>query len=69
MSRNSKGLRDMRGGLLPFNGKAFVRDNSCAICEQQLVKVGRCHMCHHCGAVYVVQDNGLLNYLGKRDGC
>lgn len=39
----------------------------CALCEHILVKISdHIVICKDCHAVYVVQENGLLDYIGRR---
>ena len=65
MTRNSEGIKTMFGGHGRWNEPALPPDNSCALCQEQLQRIGKTALCLVCRAVYVMQENGLWNYLGK----
>ena len=61
---NSEGLKMMYGGAGSWNFPP-LQIGVCALCQEKLRVIGKTHMCTACRAVYIKQDNGLLNYLGK----
>jgi hypothetical protein len=64
---NSEGIKMMFGGACAWNQKALAPVGSCCFCEETLAKVGRVYRCidRSCKAIFILQENGLLNYLGK----
>jgi hypothetical protein len=62
---NSEGIKMMYGGSATFNKKGLPPPGSCCFCEELLMKIDRVSRCLNCKAIFILQKNGLLKYIGK----
>jgi len=65
---HGKGYNLQRAGIPGCSRSMIGKRGHCALCECILTqKTSRIYYCEDCHAVYVMQENGLLDYIGRRE--